>query len=87
MVYQVTILPSALRALQRLDRPARERILAKIAHLSDNPRPAQSKLLKVGEPYYRLRVGDYRVIYKIDDEFLVVLVVRIGHRKEIYRRR
>ena len=87
MVYQVTILPSALRALQRLDRPARERILAKIALLSDNPRPAQSKILKGDEPYYRLRVGDYRVIYKIEDEFLVVLVVRIGHRKEIYRRR
>jgi len=87
LVYQVTILPSALRALQRLDRPARERILAKIALLSDNPRPAQSKILKGDEPYYRLRVGDYRVIYKIEDEFLVVLVVRIGHRKEIYRRR
>ena len=65
----------------------RQRIRAKIDLLSSNPRPAQSKLLKGGEPRYRLRVGDYRVVYKIKHEVLAVLVVRIGHRKEVYRQR
>jgi len=84
-LYKVTILPSALRDLQRLPRPIQTRIRDHIDKLAGNPRPPGSKLLKNGGGRMRIRVGEYRVIYKIEEEVLVVLVVKIGHRKDVYR--
>ena len=87
MAYQVAILPAALRQLAKLPRIAQERIQQRIEALSDDPRPPGTKALVGRSGFYRLRVGDYRVIYDIRDEILTVLVVRVGPRREVYRNR
>ena len=86
MAYQVSILPAALRQLAKFPKPVQKRIQEQIDTLADNPRPHGSKLLEGQQGFYRLRVGDYRVIYQIEAAQLTVLVVRIGHRREVYRR-
>ena len=84
--YTVEILPCALRDLQSLPRDVRERIRERIDLLVENPRPHGVKSLQGGQKgYLRIRVGDYRVIYRIENDHLVVMVVAIGHRREIYR--
>jgi mRNA interferase RelE/StbE len=64
----------------------RKRISQAIDSLETNARPAGSKKLKGAEELYRLRVGDYRIIYTVEDNELLVIVVNTGHRKEVYRR-
>ncbi len=86
MAYRVFISPSADRVIARLPRETRCRIADRIAALADNPRPPGSVKL-TGEDTYRIRVGDYRIIYSIHDDRLVVIVIDVGHRKEVYRRR
>jgi mRNA interferase RelE/StbE len=84
--YTIAIVPSALRSIQSLSRILRERIRATIDLLAENPRPYGVKSLQGGQKgYLRLRVGDYRVIYRVEDERLLVLVVAVGHRREVYR--
>jgi mRNA interferase RelE/StbE len=85
MKYRVEFKPKAARFLERMPEPDRSRTLQRIEDLEKSPRPAGSKKMK-GTDYYRLRSGDYRVIYRINDDVLVVLVVRVGHRKEVYRK-
>ena len=75
----------AERSLRRLPKDIRIRLLAKIGGLAENPWPAGVKKLE-GFDAYRVRVGDCRVIYRIDGGRLVVLVLDVGHRKDIYRR-
>ena len=87
MAYQVSILPAALRQVSKLPRIVQERIQQRIDALAEDPRPPGTKALAGRSGFYRLRVGDYRVIYEIRDEILTVLVVRIGHRREVYRNR
>ena len=77
--------PSAERELARLDPPVRRRVWARIQALGNNPRPAASEPLK-GTDGRRLRVGDYRVLYRIEQDALEILVVRVAHRREVYRR-
>lgn len=84
MKYRVDFKPSAARAIVDLPEPDQSRVLKRIDALEDNPRPPGYKKVH-GTDYFRIRVGDYRVVYSIEDEVLVVLVVRVGHRKEIYR--
>lgn len=84
MAYTIEFLKTAAEELAALPKANQRRIAAKIA-LRDNPRPPGVKMLAGGDKLYRLRVGDYRVIYSIDGKKLVVLVIRIGHRKEVYR--
>jgi len=84
--YRVALTPGARRQLSGLPRPAQVRVAAKISDLSQDPRPSGVRKLSGEEELYRIRVGDYRVIYGIDDEVLVVLVVKVGDRKEVYRR-
>jgi mRNA interferase RelE/StbE len=74
-----------LDALAIIPRPHRRRIAWKIDRLADNPRPRGAKALKGPLSLYRIRVGDYRVIYQIQDAALLVLVVRIGSRGDVYR--
>ncbi|MCJ7628430.1 MAG: type II toxin-antitoxin system mRNA interferase toxin, RelE/StbE family [Longimicrobiales bacterium] len=62
----------------------RQRVADEIDALQDNPRPQRCKKLKGREDFYRIRVGDYRVVYRIEDKVLLILIVRIGDRKEIY---
>jgi mRNA interferase RelE/StbE len=83
--YRVQILPGAQRVLLKLDKPVRRRIQAAIDGLSRDPRPHGASALKGQGGTYRLRVGDYRVLYDIHDGELIVLVVDPGHRREIYR--
>jgi len=83
--YTIQIAPSAERALAALDRPAQRRIASRIDALAENPRPAGVKKLQ-GEPNtWRVRVGDYRVLYTVEDNRLLVVVVKVGHRSHVYR--
>lgn len=83
-MYRIEITPQAIKDLGHLPRVQRTSIETRIESLGLHPRPVGAIKL-TGRSAYRLRVGDYRIIYKIDDAVLCVLVVRIGHRKEVYR--
>ncbi len=84
--YQIKILPTAQKELASFPRAIQKRIGKKIDSLEENPRPPGVKMLKgkLGN-FYRLRVGDYRILYEIKSEALLVVVIKIGHRREIYR--
>lgn len=84
MSYQVILPKSAQKELDRLPDEIAERILGALAVLKTQPRPRGCKKLR-GENAWRIRVGDYRVIYEIHDKVLQVIVVTIGHRREVYR--
>lgn len=84
MTYRIEISRRAGKAVASLDKPFRRRVLAAIEALSSDPRPGGCRKLADQEAW-RIRVGDYRVIYEIHDQVLLVLVVDIGHRREIYR--
>ncbi len=86
MPFTVRISKRAERELRNIDRRDRIRIAARIDQLASNPRPDDVKKLAGGEALYRIRVGDYRILYRIEDEELLVLVVRVGARGEVYRR-
>ena len=85
MRYLVELRPAAARTLRDLHPAARRRVAARIDALSQVPRPAGVKLLAGAERFCRVRVGDYRIIYQIFDKTPRILVVRIGHRREVYR--
>ena len=83
--YDVFIKPSALRELESVgSRKLRRNLAEHIQALADNPRPPGCKRLAGGDQY-RIRRGAYRVVYSIEDERRMVLVVKIGHRKDVYR--
>ena len=82
--YAVEIKPSAGKELEALPNHLLSRIVRKIQTLSDNPRPAGCKKLKGYKDTWRIRVGDWRVVYIIDDAVRVVSVTRIAHRREVY---
>jgi mRNA interferase RelE/StbE len=86
MAYRLEYEPGVLRSLGRLAKHVQRRILARLETLRDNPRPPGSIKL-TGENAYGIRVGDYRVIYTIFDDRLLVLVIDIGHRRDVHRRR
>lgn len=86
MAYKVLFVSRAERGLKRLSADVQDRIIPEINSLAENPRPAGSAKLTGSDNLYRIRVGDHRVIYAVEDNFLVVLVVEVGHRKEIYRK-
>jgi mRNA interferase RelE/StbE len=83
VTYRIELRPAAVRALRKLDPPARSRIQGVIALLGRDPRPPACIPLK-GRPGYRVRVGDYRVLYTVQDEVLVVVVVTLGNRRDVY---
>lgn len=82
--YTIAYTPAATKHVRHLDPPVRRRVLAAISLLADNPRPPGCKALQ-GQPGYRIRVGDWRVIYHVDDRAVTVLVVRVGPRGSVYR--
>jgi mRNA interferase RelE/StbE len=84
--YSVVITKSAAKEIAQIDRRSdRDKILERIQRLRVDPRPQGSKKLKGSDERYRLRRGDFRILYEIRDEVLIVTVVHVGHRKEIYR--
>lgn len=85
MAYSVRILPSAGRQLARLDPPIRKRLAAAIDGLADDPRPPGAKKLQGSGNTWRIRVGDYRILHEIRDRQALVIVVDVGHRRDIYR--
>lgn len=87
MTYRVEVAPAALRQIRKIDPAARRRIQAAIELLADQPRPGGAKKLVGGEGEWRVRTGDYRIVYEIHDSVLLVLVVAVGHRRDIYDRR
>jgi mRNA interferase RelE/StbE len=86
MNYTVSLSPAAARQLRKFDPDIRRRIQAAIELLADNPRPPAATRLVGGAGEWRVRTGDYRVIYEIHDGELLVLVLRMAHRREIYER-
>jgi len=85
--YSVVITERAERDIDAIaKRQDRERIRQRIERLADNPRPAGSKKLKGAHDRYRIRQGDYRILYSIEDAIRVVAIVHVGHRKDVYRR-
>lgn len=87
MTYRVRLAPAAARQLRKLDPPARRRIQAAIELLATEPRPPAATQLVGGAGEWRVRTGDYRIVYEIRDGALLVLVLAVGHRREIYRQR
>ncbi|MBT8160695.1 MULTISPECIES: type II toxin-antitoxin system RelE/ParE family toxin [Arthrobacter] len=87
MTYTVRVDQAALRQLRKLDPQARQRVAAAIELLSDNPRPPGAKKLVGGDGEWRVRTGDYRIIYEIRGNVLTVLVVAVGNRRDIYKNR
>ena len=84
VTYRIEYATAAVRQIERLPRGVQVRIVARIEALAHAPRPVGSIKLAGGNAY-RIRVGDYRVIYAVADELLVVLIVKVGHRREVYR--
>ncbi|QTX04195.1 type II toxin-antitoxin system RelE family toxin [Agromyces archimandritae] len=86
MPYAISYAPSAAKAIRKLDKAIARRLIAAIGALAEEPRPAGCIQLKGGDGELRIRVGDYRIVYDIDDGELVIVVLRVGHRREVYRR-
>ena len=86
MAYRIELAPKALRDFKALDESVRGRIARRIDSLAENPFPSGIKKLAGEDELYRLRVGDYRVLYQVQGKVLVVLILGVGHRREVYRR-
>ena len=84
MSYQVFIKPAAERQLKKLTLAIQRDLIALIESLSEEPRPSGCKKLKGRQNQYRVRAGDYRIIYTIEDMSLIVRVIKLGHRRDIY---
>ena len=85
-LYRLSIKPSAGKELEAVgSKQDRTRIVAKISALAENPRPRASEKLAGYDDRYRIRQGNYRVIYEIDDDASHVTIYKIGHRREVYR--
>ena len=82
--YRLQIKPSAAKEIEALPKKDRRRVVAKIQGLATDPRPSGCEKLS-GEDLYRVRQGNYRILYSVHDTDLLVLVIKIGHRREVYR--
>jgi mRNA interferase RelE/StbE len=82
--YSVQLTSAAAKQVRKLDGAARTRVLRALAGLADEPRPSGVKKLVGIDNAWRIRVGDYRVIYEIDDGIVVVVVFRVAHRRDVY---
>jgi mRNA interferase RelE/StbE len=83
--YQIEWKTSALRELKKLDKPVIPRIITAVESLIDNPFPTGVRKLQGSEHTYRLRVGDYRILYEVYQNVLRIQIVRVRHRREAYR--
>lgn len=82
--YKIEIKKSAVKELNNLQKNDLLKIVRKIQNLADNPRPHDCKKLS-GEEKYRIRSGNYRILYLIEDDVLIIYIVKIGHRRNVYR--
>jgi len=82
--YDLRIKPSAVKELEDLQAKDRRRLVSKIQNLAEEPRPRGCEKLS-GKDRYRLRQGDFRILFEVDDDAQAVIVVKIGHRRDVYR--
>ena len=82
-MFEIVFSDNALKQLKKLDKSVHERIVSALEKIRIRPESYVTKL--VGDPAYKLRVGDYRVIMDIDKEKLMILIIKIGHRKHVYK--
>lgn len=87
MTYRITFTTAAARQVRKLPRQARDRLLQLIDGLAEEPRPHGARKLVGEEIAWRVRAGDYRVIYEVLDDALLVTVVRAGHRRDVHDNR
>ncbi|SNS99632.1 mRNA interferase RelE/StbE [Micrococcales bacterium KH10] len=85
MTYRISVSRDVAKTLRRIHPQEVRRLKAAITALAEDPRPAGCVELKGGAGELRIRVGDYRVVYEVIDDELVILVLRVGHRREVYR--
>lgn len=83
--YELRWKESAKKELKNLDKPMIKRVLESVTQLAANPRPVACKKLRGADDLYRIRVADYRVVYAIDDSVLIIEIIRVGHRRNIYQ--
>jgi mRNA interferase RelE/StbE len=83
--YSILFLPIAQKALARLPKGDQKRADARIKELRENPRPSGCVKLSGHQNLWRIRVGDYRIVYEIRDQQLIILIISIAHRREVYR--
>jgi mRNA interferase RelE/StbE len=84
--YRIEVRPAALRQLGNLPRDAQLEVRTRIDALALDPRPRGCKKLSGSRDLYRVRVGEYRVVYQVQDRVLLIVLVKVGHRKDVYRR-
>ena len=87
MTHRIVLSPAAARQIRKLDAPVRRRIQAAVELLALDPRPPAATRLVGGAGEWRVRVGDHRIVYEIHDGELLVLVLTVGHRREVHRSR
>jgi mRNA interferase RelE/StbE len=85
MLYAIEFTASALREFRALDRQVQRRVSTKVSELAEDPFPVGARKFQGEDNHWRNRVGDYRVIYRIEKRRVVIVIVRIGHRREVYR--
>jgi mRNA interferase RelE/StbE len=85
VTYEIEILPAALREIDAIPGQARQRIIQRIDALAAQPRPSGVVAMTGSGGALRIRVGDYRVVYRVDDQAKKVTVERVGHRRDVYR--
>ena len=86
MAYQLIILPKAEKELKKLPKKEFLKVDEAILMLADNPRPVGCKKLQAFHDIYRVRVGDYRIVYRIEDARLIIEVIRVANRKDAYKK-
>ncbi len=87
MAYQVLIAPAAERQLKKLPEQVVAQVVPLLKSLADEPRPRGAKKLQGADPIWRVRKGSYRILYTIEDRKLTILVLRIDHRQQVYKKR
>lgn len=85
MSYRIEVKRSAAKALWKIPKADQKRIADKIDSLAQNPLDPTATKMKGNNPFYKVRVGDYRIIYEIQEEVFIILVIKIGHRKDVYK--
>ena len=85
MAYSIQFKPQALRQLEKLPRDVQKRLAAKIEALRDDPFPPGCKKMEALDDAWRIRAGDYRVVHRVHRGVLLILVLTVGHRKDVYR--
>ena len=86
MIYRIEVKKSAAKALRKIPKADRKRIADKIDSLAESPPSPDTTKMKGNNPFHKVRVGDYRIVYEIQEDVFLILVVKIGHRKDIYKK-